>query len=138
MNIKLVLSVTVAVHALAGQPPSKGASTPLHWRLTDETSCAVEAVNRVSAPATLHLTIDRIADATQIKVQTDKQEQPVEDWINFGPHDSRSVAIQAGAQVQIRIDIPRHASHVPRLKTKGTYTSELICGKTRLTIETTP
>ena len=125
-----------AIQASQNSAMKSGPSAPFPWRLTDEASCVIETVDPVQTRTTLHLTIEKVAGAKEIRVQNEEQDQPLGTWINSGPYDTRSITITPARRIQIKIDVPTKQKHPPHLKITSLDPGVLTCGKTRLKIQT--
>jgi hypothetical protein len=126
----------LALFTLGAIRAKGNADVPFSWRLVDEASCLVETMNPVQSAATLHLTIQKLGGASEIRVQDAEQEQPLEDWLNPGPKDSRSIAVTPTRRVQIKVTVSKGERSGPQFQVASRDTSVLTCGKTRLRIRT--
>jgi hypothetical protein len=121
--------------AMAGTRADQSAEH-VRWRLTDESSCTIETVSQAPNHSSLHLSVSRtVADIKEIRVEATKRDTALEVWTNAGPYDSRTVVANNPGELRIQVDLLQQ-KHVPVLKRVSPDAVVLVCGKMRLTVQT--
>jgi hypothetical protein len=131
VSVLWILAISVVI--AAGLKPDRSPGHP-EWRLTDESSCAIETAGQLTPHTTLQMSVGkRVANIKDIKVQGLNSETPLEVWRNAAPLDSRSVTVKNQTGVRIALNLSGR-TNTPVRKHVSPDTVVLVCSGTRLSV----